>query len=255
MVYRPKHTKYYLRLSTTIDNTCAEVKYAQKTVENLYLSQPLSMAAPRNNDHFRLVESKIWKIINSKLGLKENLTRVKFIGSLPTMVINSRNIYFVWIPYYICWWQIRNGTIDVAPFPVLYSNQWIKNNSISTASSCLRKFYFATALPEKLSKHSTLVEPFSSRMWIGTVGSIITAFFVLVHNFQNQLPTSKKLQWISQQVIMSIVHQHVNMELEEEDFLFSSLCLSGGVPIRAVLRHTHLFFRDPASRQILLALW
>ena len=95
MVYRPKHTKYYLRLSTTIDNTCAEVKYAQKTVENLYLSQPLSMAAPRNNDHFRLVESKIWKIINSKLGLKENLTRVKFIGSLPTMVINSRNIYFV----------------------------------------------------------------------------------------------------------------------------------------------------------------
>ena len=255
MVYRPKHTKYYLRLSTTIDNTCAEVKYAQKTVENLYLSQPLSMAAPRNNDHFRLVESKIWKIINSKLGLKENLTRVKFIGSLPTMVINSRNIYFVWIPYYICWWQIRNGTIDVAPFPVLYSNQWIKNNSISTASSCLRKFYFATALPEKLSKYSTLVEPYSSRMWIGTVGSIITAFFVLVQLSKPAIPTSTKLQWISQQVIMSIVHQHVNMDLEKEDLLFSALCLSGGVLIRVVLRHTHLFFKDPASRQILLALW
>ncbi len=194
MVYRPKHTKYYLRLSTTIDNTCAEVKYAQKTVENLYLSQPLSMAAPRNNDHFRLVESKIWKIINSKLGLKENLTRVKFIGSLPTMVKNSRKAFFCLnslsrpvIPYPTFRWQIRNGTIDVAPFPVLYSNQWIKNNSISTASPCLRKFYFATALPEKLSKYSTLVEPYSSRMWIGTVGSIITAFFVLVYNFQNQL--------------------------------------------------------------------
>ena len=54
---------------------------------------------------------------------------------------------------------------------------------------------------------------------------------------------------------MSIVHQHVSMDLEKEDFLFSSLCLSGGVLIRVVLRHTHLIFKDPASRQILLALW
>ncbi len=75
--------------------------------------------------------------------------------------------------------KLRNGTLDIVTFPVLYSDRWAGGNAVSAASPCFRNFFFATAHPEKLDSYTTLAEPFSASMWIASSAAIVAAFAVL----------------------------------------------------------------------------
>ncbi len=130
--------------------------------------------------------------------------------------------------------QVRNGTLDVAAFPLLYSNNWKWGNELSVAT-CSRSFYFVTTYPKIAPAYLTLVEPLSWKVWVALVATIIcmaAAFYL----------QTRVMSWC------------VHVPKQEKDKFLLTITVIGGV-INEAVPNELLSLKTWRSKQLLLVFW
>ncbi len=80
MLHRPRHIRHFLTVTKDLSGY-------KKVIVDLYKQQPLIIAAPKEHPRFLRMDSRIWNVITSKLGLESRIEWAKLSSMIPKLVM------------------------------------------------------------------------------------------------------------------------------------------------------------------------
>ncbi len=130
--------------------------------------------------------------------------------------------------------QLRNGTLDVVAFQLLFSDNWRRGNSLSIPT-CSRAFYFVSSHPKRIPAYLTLAEPLSWQVWSALGFCLLVLYLFLLAETR-------------------AMSSCVSMPPREKDpFLLVSL--TAGIMINEAIPDWLLSLHTRKSRQLILPFW